>query len=149
MLRFQPLYANAYSGVHSVVAVPSRLSYPVTPDKPLNGRRISVKDLFHLEGMVTTIGSRSYAECYGPQNTTAKYLQHLIDKGAIIVGKTKMGGYAGSEIPPEKCIDYFAPWNPRGDGYQGPSGSSSGAGASVAGYKWLDFALATDSTFHE
>ena len=32
-------------------------------------------------------------------------------------------------------------------GIQGPSGSSSGAGASIAGYGWLDFALATDSTF--
>ncbi|KAL8934633.1 MAG: hypothetical protein Q9216_005808 [Gyalolechia sp. 2 TL-2023] len=144
--RFRPLLANAYSGLHSVVAVPSRLAYPTTPDKPLNGKRISVKDLFHLQGMVTTIGSRSYAECYGFQNSTARYLQQLIDMGAVIVGKTKMGGYAGSEIPPEKCIDYFAPWNPRGDGYQGPSGSSSGAGASIAGYDWLDFALATDTT---
>lgn len=144
--RFQPLHANAYSGLHSVVAVPSRLYYPVTFDRPLNGKRVSVKDLFHLEGMVTTIGSRSYAECYGVQKSTAKYIQHLIDKGAVIVGKTKMGAYAGSEIPPEKCIDYFPPWNPRGDGYQGPSGSSSGAGSSVAGYPWLDYALATDST---
>ena len=32
---------------------------------------------------------------------------HLIDEGAVIVGKAKMGAYAGSEIPPEICIDYF------------------------------------------
>ena len=85
--------------------------------------------------MVTTLGSRAYAECYGTQNSTAKYLRYLIDRGAIIVGKTKMSGYAGSEVPPEKCIAYFPPWNPRGDGYQGPSGSSSGAGASIAKYE--------------
>ncbi len=56
-----------------------------------------------------------------------------------------MSAYAGSEVPPEKCIDYFPPWNPRGDGYQGPSGSSSGTGSSAAGYDWLDIALGTDS----
>ena len=107
----------------------------MTHDKPLNGKRISAKDLFHLEGIVTAIGSRSCAECYEAQNSAAKYVQELVDQGAIIVGKTKMGAYAGSEVPPEKCIDYFAPRNPRGDGYQGPSGSSSGAGLSIAGYE--------------
>lgn len=56
-----------------------------------------------------------------------------------------MGAYAGSKVPPEKTIDYFAPWNPRGDGYQGPSGSSSGAGSSAAGYDWIDLAFGTDS----
>ena len=107
--------------------------------------RLSVKDLFHLEGIQTTIGSRAYTECYGPQNVTATFVRDLIDKGAIIVGKTKMSAFAGSEVPPEKCIDYFPPWNPRADGYQGPSGSSSGAGASLAGYDWLDGSIATDS----
>ena len=70
--RFQTLHAKAYSGLNSVVAVPSRLYYPATSGRPLIGKRISVKDLFHLEGMVTTIGSRSYAECYGVQKSTAK-----------------------------------------------------------------------------
>ena len=56
-----------------------------------------------------------------------------------------MSAYAGSEVPSEKCIDYFPPWNPTGDGYQGHSRSSTGAGASGAGYDWVDLASGTDS----
>lgn len=143
--RYQPLNAGAYSGLHGVIAVPSRLYYPRSTKKPLNGMRISMKDNMHLAGIVTSLGSRSYAACYGAQDSTSAYIQRLIDQGALVVGKTKLSAYAGSEVPPDKAIDYFPPWNPRADGYQGPSGSSSGAAASVAGYDWLDFALATDS----
>ncbi|PMD44122.1 amidase signature enzyme [Hyaloscypha variabilis F] len=143
---FQPLHAGAYSGTHLVVAVPSRLYFQKIPGKPLNGKRITIKDNFHLSGVVTTMGSRSYTNYYGVQNTTSSYVQSLLDQGAVIVGKTKMGAYTGSEGPPEKVVDYFPPWNPRGDGYQGPSGSSMGAGSSVAGYDWIDVALGTDTT---
>lgn len=106
---------------------------------------ISVKDNHHISGITTTIGSRSYIDLYGAQGRSSSLVQNLADLGAIVVGKTKMGAYASSEVPPEKTIDYFAPWNPRGDGYQGPSGSSSGAGSSLASYPWLDFAFGTDS----
>lgn len=92
-----------------------------------------------------TVGSRSFTRLYGPQVETAALVRMMIDLGAVIIGKTKLGAYAGSEVPPEKCIDYFPPWNPRGDGYQGPSGSSSGAGSTVASYDWVDIALGTDS----
>lgn len=139
-----PLHAGAYSGLHPVVAVPSRLYSPLSLDKPLNGLRVSVKDIFHLSGVQTTAGSRSYTRLYRKQEQTAEVVQKMIDLGAVIVGKTKLSAYAGSEVPPEKCIDYFPPWNPRGDGYQGPSGSSSGAGSSLTSYKWLDLALGTD-----
>lgn len=143
--RFEPLRAGAYSGLHPVVAVPSRLYYSPSKEKPLAGLRVTVKDNFHLRGVHTTLASRSYARLYGPQTETAAVVKTLVDMGAVIVGKTKMGAYAGSEVPPEKCIDYFAPWSPRGDGYQGPSGSSSGAGSSVASYDWIDVGLGTDS----
>ena len=143
--RYQALQANAYSGLHSVIAVPSRLYSPPSEKKPLNGKRVSIKDNFHLDGVVSSLGSRSYSECYGPQNTTSLCVQKLVDQGAVIVGKTVMSAFAGSEVPPEKCIDYFPPWNPRGDGYQGPSGSSSGAASSIASYEWLDLAVGTDS----
>lgn len=145
--RFEPVTVAAYNGLHKVVAVPSRLHYPRTPTKPLNGMRIAIKNNMHLRWIVTTLGSRSYAACYGIQNVTSSFVQHLVDQGAVVVGKTKLSAYAGAEIPPEKCIDYFPPWNARADGYQGPSGSSSGAGASIGGYSWLDLALATDSEF--
>ncbi|KAK3297432.1 amidase signature domain-containing protein, partial [Chaetomium fimeti] len=126
--------------------VPSRLYYPPSAEKPLNGLRITVKDNYHLSGVHTTMGSRSYAKLYGPQDQTSELVNQLVRQGAVILGKTKMGAYAGSEVPPEKCIDHFPPWNPRGDGYQGPSGSSSGAASSVASYPWVDIALGTDTT---
>lgn len=107
--------------------------------------RISIKDNIHLSGIVTSLGNKAYAELYGRQNASSEYVDKLTEQGAVIVGKTKLSAFAGSEIPPCQCIDYFPPWNPRGDGYQGPSGSSSGAGASAAGYDWLDIALSTDS----
>ncbi|KAJ5414878.1 hypothetical protein N7509_000212 [Penicillium cosmopolitanum] len=144
--EFNPVGVVAGTGLHRAVAVPSRLYYPRSAAKPLNGIRVAVKDNIHLNGVVTTLGSRSYTECYGVQKQTATFVKHLIDQGAVIVGKTKMSSYAGSEIPPEKCIDYFPPWNARADGYQGPSGSSSGSGASAGGYSWLDLAFGTDTT---
>ncbi|CZR60710.1 uncharacterized protein PAC_10606 [Phialocephala subalpina] len=42
-------------------------------------------------------------------------------------------------------IDYHAPFNPRADGYQDPSGSSAGSAAAIATYEWVDFAIGTDT----
>ena len=145
--RFQALHAGAYSGMYGVVGVPSRLYFMSSVEKPLNGLRISIKDNFHITGVHTTMGSRSFTKLYGNQQQTSTLVKKLIDLGAIVVGKTKIAAYTGSEVPPEKCIDYFPPWNPRGDGYQGPSGSSSGAGSASATYPWLDFSFGTDSMF--
>ncbi|KAI1121232.1 amidase signature enzyme [Nemania abortiva] len=143
---FQPLGLADSSGLYRAVAVPSRLYSPPTPERPLSGLRITVKDNYHLAGVHSTLGSRSWTKLYDAQSSTATLVRQLIDLGAIVIGKTKLGAYAGSEVPPEKTIDYLAPWNPRADGYQGPSGSSSGAGASVASYEWIDLALGTDTT---
>ena len=142
---FHPFNAAVFGDFQSTVPVPSRLYTTKSPTRPLAGLRITVKDNMHLKGVVTTLGSRSYAELYGKQSSSATYIKLLVQSGAVIIGKTKMSAFAGSEVPPTQCIDYFPPWNPRGDGYQGPSGSSSGAAASVAGYPWVDISLCTDS----
>ncbi|KAG6359541.1 hypothetical protein INS49_013062 [Diaporthe citri] len=42
--RFEPLKAGAYSGLHRVVAVPSRLYFEPSREKPLAGLRVTVKD---------------------------------------------------------------------------------------------------------
>lgn len=42
-------------------------------------------------------------------------------------------------------FDYLAPFNPRGDGYQKPSSSSTGSAVACAGYNWLDFSIGTDT----
>ncbi|KAI1116420.1 amidase signature enzyme [Nemania sp. NC0429] len=146
LYAFKPLGLTDSSGLYPAIAVPSRLHTPSTPKRPLSGLRITVKDNYHLSGVHSTLGSRSWTKLYGAQGSTAVLVQQLLDLGAVIIGKTKMSAYAGSEVPPEKTIDYLAPWNPRADGYQGPSGSSSGAGASVASYDWVDLALGTDTT---
>lgn len=88
--RYQPLNPGTYSGLHGVIAVPSRLYYPRSTKKPLNGMRISTKDNMHLAGIVTSLGSRSYAACYGAQDSTSAYIQRLIDQGALVVRKTKL-----------------------------------------------------------
>ena len=41
--------------------------------------------------------------------------------------------------------DYLAPFNPRGDGYQSPSSSSTGSAVASAAYPWLDFTIGTDT----
>lgn len=98
-----------------------------------------------LGGVVTGLGNRAYAELHGKRSESAKLVQILLEKGAVVVGKTKLSAFAGSEVPPAQCIDYFPPWNARGDGYQGPSGSSSGAASAAGGYDWLDHSIGTDS----
>ncbi|KAF2645931.1 amidase signature enzyme [Massarina eburnea CBS 473.64] len=144
--RFETLKATARHGDTLAVAVPSRLYFDPSPEKPLHGKRIGIKDNIHLEGVRTSNGNRAYADCYGPQSETAALVKDLIDQGAIIVGKQVLNAFAGSEKPPDQCIDYPAPWNPRADGYQRPAGSTSGGGSSVAGYDWIDYALGTDTT---
>ncbi|KAG9503352.1 hypothetical protein J7337_006197 [Fusarium musae] len=47
---------------------------------------------------------------------------------------------------PMDAVDYPTAFNPRGDGYQSPAGSSSGSAVAVAAYDWLDCAIGTDTS---
>lgn len=98
-----------------------------------------------MAGIKTTQGNRAFSELYGPESETATYIQTLISLGAVIVGKTKLCAFASSEEATDQWIDYHAPFNPRADGYQTPSGSTTGGATSLASYEWLDFSLGTDS----
>ncbi|PVH71876.1 hypothetical protein DL98DRAFT_660375 [Cadophora sp. DSE1049] len=84
---FEPLPVMSADGRFTAFAVPSRLYHPVSKEKPLNGMRISVKDNYHLTGTITTLGSRSYADCYGIQNVTSAFVQELVEQGAIMLGR--------------------------------------------------------------
>nr|POE75757.1 glutamyl-trna(gln) amidotransferase subunit a [Quercus suber] len=126
------------------VAVPSRLRYHASHDLPMHGLRVAVKDNMHMKGLKTSLCNRAYSQTYPAQSTTAVPIQRLIDCGAIILGKTKLGSFGHWEEPME-YIDYPAPWNPRGDGYQSPGGSSSGSAAAVAAYDWLDIGIGADT----
>jgi Asp-tRNA(Asn)/Glu-tRNA(Gln) amidotransferase A subunit family amidase len=144
---FSALATMHSDGIWKNVAVPSRLYSVQTKEKPLAGKRISIKDNWSLAGVKTTLSSRPYEATYGPDTKTADFINKLLSLGAVVVGKSRMSAFASSEEPTDQWVDFHAPFNPRGDGYQTPAGSSNGAAAAVSGYHWLDYSIATDSKF--
>ncbi|ETS80715.1 hypothetical protein PFICI_08244 [Pestalotiopsis fici W106-1] len=143
---YEPLAANSGNqfGFMSV-AVPSRLFYQPSPEKPLAGYRVAVKDEYDINGLLTTYGSRSYAATYPPANRTSGVIQALIDQGAIIVGKTKLSTFAQAYFTAAQWVDYSLPVNVRGDSYQIPGASSAGSGSSMIAYDWLDNTVGEDT----
>jgi Asp-tRNA(Asn)/Glu-tRNA(Gln) amidotransferase A subunit family amidase len=128
------------------IAVPSRLYYPLpTEDKPLSGKRLGVKDIYDLRGVRTSGGNRAYRDLTEPALKSALSLQRLVDMGAVVIGKTKTTQFALGERPTADYVDQLAPFNPRGDGYQHPQGSSAGTGAGLASYEWMDIATGSDT----
>ncbi|CAO1597918.1 hypothetical protein XANCAGTX0491_001707 [Xanthoria calcicola] len=97
-----------------------------------------------LQGVRTGGSSRGYTRLYRPSNQTAPAVRKLLELGAVIVGKTKTTQFADTEWPTADWVDFHAPFSPRADGYQSPSGSSAGSGAAMAAFEWLDFATRTD-----
>ncbi|KAI0517462.1 putative amidase [Xylaria bambusicola] len=144
---FKPLDIRL-QGVWTAIAVPSRLYSKKSPSMPLAGMRFSVKDNYKISGVPTTQSNRAWCELYEakPETETAAYVEKLISLGAVFVGKTKMCSFASSEEATDQWIDFHAPFNPRGDGYQSPSGSTTGGGTSLAAYDWLDYSIGTDTT---
>ncbi|KAL7934352.1 amidase signature domain-containing protein [Trichoderma chlorosporum] len=124
-------------------ALPSRIKSSLQ-NLPLAGLRILIKDNIHLKGVKTSVGSRAFYDTFPPQEKSAPCIQVLINKGAVIAGKTKLSSFGNWEEPIE-YIDYQAPWNPRADGCQSPGGSSSGSASAIVAYDWLDIAIGTDT----
>lgn len=161
---FSVLPANV-PGQSLAVAVPSRLYYRQTAQKPLAGVRLGVKDIFDVKGLKTSNGNRAWYQLYPAANRTAIAVQNLVDAGAVVVGKMKTSQFANGETATADWVDYHAPFNPRGDGYQDPGSSSAGCAAgegtyrhisrdcsgadvelrSQAAYPWLDIALGSDT----
>lgn len=101
----------------SAISVPSRLrTLNAGRDKPLQGLRFAVKEIFDLNGVKTGLGSRHYTGLYPPATVTAPAIQRLVDAGAELVGISKMCSMV-LNAPPAQCVDFSAPFNPRGDGY--------------------------------
>ena len=127
------------------IAVPSRLYYTKTADQPLAGVRTGIKDIYDVAGVRTSDGNRAFYGLYPPKTANAVPVQRLIDAGAILVGKMKTSQFANGETATDDWVDYHAPFNPRGDGYQDPSSSSSGPGSGTGSYPWLDLTLGSDT----
>ncbi|MCC7359673.1 MAG: amidase [Anaerolineales bacterium] len=88
---------------------------------PLYGVPVGVKDIFHVDGLPTTAGSRLPPEALaGPQAEAVTALRHA---GALVLGKTVSTEFA-----------FFGPGptrNPHNAAHT-PGGSSSGSAAAVA-----------------
>lgn len=127
------------------IPVPSRLQSYDTGPHGLAGMRVAVKDNFNIDGIKTSLCNNAYNSFYPAAKSTAVCIQKLLDRGAVVIGKTKLSSFAATEEPIQ-CIDWPAPWNPRADEYQSPAGSSSGSAAAIAAYEWLDVAIGSDTS---
>ncbi|KAK1448235.1 hypothetical protein CCUS01_11818 [Colletotrichum cuscutae] len=144
---FQTLSAQVPASASLTIGVPSRL-YSLSarsPEKPLDGVRVGVKDIYDLAGVKKSNGNRAWYAFYPPVTSTAPSIQALLDAGAVVVGYQKPSQFANGETATADWVDYHSPFNPRGDGYNDPSSSSSGAGASIGSYEWLDIAVGSDT----
>lgn len=133
-------------GQSLAVAVPSRLYYTKSEEKPLAGVRLGVKDIYDIAGLKTSNGNRAWYELYPAANHTASTVQKLVDAGAVIIGKMKTSQFANGETATADWVDYHAPFNPRGDGYQDPSSSSAGPAAGTGKSLFPGFSKKTSNT---
>ncbi|KAG7097536.1 hypothetical protein E1B28_004875 [Marasmius oreades] len=139
---------------HQYIPVPSRLSHTTfTPDgrpfhsssSSLFGKRMAVKDIFHMRGLPTSAGSLAFLEMNGSSsNSTASSILKLLDLGVVPVGKTRTSQFAHGAHPWE-FRDFSYSWNPRGDGLLTAAASSSGSACAIAGYDWLDLTVGSDT----
>ncbi len=107
---------------------------------PLDGKLVTIKDLFDVAGEATTAGSHMLRDA-APSCHDALVVQRLRNAGAIIVGKTNMTefAYSGVGINPHWGTPCNAVCPERV-----PGGSSSGAGVSVAN-GLADIAVGSDT----
>lgn len=96
--------------------------YPTPSERPpLYGVPVGVKDIFHVDGLLTRGGSSLPPEQLTELEGTA--IKRLKDAGAIVLGKTVTAEFAYFEPGPTR--------NPH-DRAHTPGGSSSGSAAAVA-----------------
>jgi aspartyl-tRNA(Asn)/glutamyl-tRNA(Gln) amidotransferase subunit A len=100
---------------------------PDTAPGPLGGVPLAVKDLFCVENVPSTSGSRILAGYLPPYTATA--VQRLVEAGAPVLGKTNMDEFAmGSSNENSGYGPVRNPW----DTERVPGGSSGGSAAAVA-----------------
>src|SRR5687768_15534537 len=96
---------------------------------PLHGLPIAVKDLFHIEGRVTTAGSKGWRGRVAQE--TALSVKRLLDAGMIPLGKTHLVEFAYGTWGMNRPMG--TPWNPRDmHVHRVAGGSSSGSAVAVA-----------------
>ncbi len=94
---------------------------------PLAGIPVSIKDAFHLEGYITTLGSLAHANDVARHDSGA--VRRLRRAGAVIVGKTNVSEFCQSATTDNLLgPDTANPYDPS----RTAGGSSGGAAAAVA-----------------
>jgi Asp-tRNA(Asn)/Glu-tRNA(Gln) amidotransferase A subunit family amidase len=141
---FKNLDSIGPNGSGMSVAVPSRRYARPSPEKPLSGLRVGIKDNFKLAGIKSSVGNRSFLATYDEDEETAAFVKRLIDLGVAVLGNTKMTAFASGEKPID-WFDFQCPFNIRGDGYLEPGASSTGSAAATAAYPWVDVMIGSDS----
>ncbi len=100
---------------------------PAVPLHPLTGLPLAIKDVLCVRGTPTTAGSRILAGFQAPYTATA--VQHLLDAGVVVLGKTNCDEFAmGSSTENSGYGPTRNPW----DRSRVPGGSSGGSAAAVA-----------------
>jgi amidase len=105
--------------------------------------RLAVKDNIDVQGVVTTAGSRHFAETRRPAEKDAPCLAEARKRGVQIIGKTNLSEFA---VAPSGLNEYYGtPRNPFCFWRKRiPGGSSSGSAVAVAG-GMADVAFGTDT----
>lgn len=134
---FLKLYADEARAAADAADARARFGHRLSP---IDGKLVSIKDLFDVAGEPTTGGSIVYRDAPAAV-ADAPVVQRLRAAGAVIVGKTNMTEFAfsGVGINPH----YGTPGNPA-DRSRIPGGSSAGAGVSVAS-DMCDIAIGSDT----